>query len=39
VLKKDKKYFTFFIVRLEIVCMFAAANENSKNDQRDFGKA
>jgi len=35
--KKNKKKVLFFIVRLEIVCMFAAAKKYSKNDQRKFG--
>jgi len=35
--EKNKKKVLFFIVRLKIVCMFAAAKKCSKNDQRKFG--
>jgi hypothetical protein len=34
---KNKKKSFFFIVRLEIVCMFAAAKKYSEKVQRGFG--
>tara|TARA_B110000971_G_scaffold12583_1_gene11766 strand:+ start:303 stop:470 length:168 start_codon:yes stop_codon:yes gene_type:complete len=37
-LEKELKKNIFFLVRLKIVFIFAAANKYSKKDQGDFGK-